>query len=313
MEMQKLNIDDLKGCGGIDYCDSGLLLVSGCRRLPKALMGKRLDFHFALCCRAGECMVAVDGGTACAVVAGSVFVAKEGCAITGFDATDAFEADIVGYTWDLLEGSPSLGVVAWTLADLVSAKPVTAISPEAMSVFGVYFGQMRRVARSRDVLFRRELMLSNVRCVLYVFIRELDATLRNNPSHLRECKQRRMRDFFDLLAARKGRVRSVVEAAGIMGMAPKYLSRIIMETTGLKALRVINDYTLRNVALLLRDTDIPISAIAREMGFDNLSFFGKFVRHATGLSPTDYRAALKKYGMYGHALPRGKGSPQQQD
>lgn len=304
MEMQKLNIGDLNGRRDIDYCDSGLLFVSNCGRLPEVFIGKYLQFDLALCCREGECVVTIGGDKEYRVETNCVFVCGEGHVITDFRCTIGFEVNIVGYTWGLLEESPALGVVAWTLADLMVAKPVVEIGWEAADMFDIYFEQMRRTVKASEDFFKRELMLCNVRCMLYVFIRELGTKLRNAPFHVRECKQSKMRDFFDLLAAHKGRMRSVVDVAEALGVSPKYLSRIIVETTGLKALRIINDYTLRNIALLLRDTDIPINIIAKDMGFDNLSFFGKFVKHATGLSPSAYRVTLKKYGSYKHMLPQ---------
>ena len=40
---------------------------------------------------------------------------------------------------------------------------------------------------------------------------------------------------------------------------------------------------------------LSIKEVAAEMGFDNLSFFGKYVRKHLGLSPNNYRKA-NNYG-----------------
>lgn len=40
---------------------------------------------------------------------------------------------------------------------------------------------------------------------------------------------------------------------------------------------------------MLRTTDKPIKEIANEAGFDNLSFFGKFVKRETGMSTRELR------------------------
>lgn len=79
MEMQKLNIDDLKGRRDIDYCDSGLLLVSNCVRLPEVFIGRYLNFGLALCCHEGECVVTIGGDRVYRVETNCVFVWRGAC------------------------------------------------------------------------------------------------------------------------------------------------------------------------------------------------------------------------------------------
>lgn len=294
MEPQKIDIDTFKNCEEVDYCDGGLLFVPGCRRLPDSFIGNSLGFEFAVYCRSGECVVSMNEDDY-EIGVGDVFVYEEGNVITGFGASSDFECDLLGYSWDVVEGSPSLSVMVWTLAEYIATKPVMPLDGGTMDRLEVYMEQMKQTALSKRIFFKRELMVSIARCVLYEFVRVLDGNIHHIGSpNTCEHKQKLMRDFFDLLASRRGRIRSVKDSAEFLGISPKYLSRVIVATTGQKAVKFINDYTLRNIALLLRDTDIPIKAVAIDMGFDNASFFGKFVKQGTGLSPSGYRLALRK-------------------
>ena len=55
--------------------------------------------------------------------------------------------------------------------------------------------------------------------------------------------------------------------------------------------RYLTEFRLSKAAQLLRETNRPVSEIAAEVGFQQLSHFGKCFREKTGFSPRAYRAA----------------------
>lgn len=69
----------------------------------------------------------------------------------------------------------------------------------------------------------------------------------------------------------------------------KYLSAVCKQQSGKTASELINEMTVNHIKLMLRSTDKTIKEIAMETGFQNLSFFGKYVRRELGLSPREYR------------------------
>ena len=58
------------------------------------------------------------------------------------------------------------------------------------------------------------------------------------------------------------------------------------------ALEWIREYTEADVRYYLLNTDLSVKEIAEELGFPNLSFFGKFCRRAFGYSPNDFRKEM---------------------
>ena len=59
--------------------------------------------------------------------------------------------------------------------------------------------------------------------------------------------------------------------------------------TGRTASEIITSNTVNRVRQQLLYSDRTIKEIAAYMGFDNLSFFGKFVKKHLGASPNNYR------------------------
>lgn len=72
-------------------------------------------------------------------------------------------------------------------------------------------------------------------------------------------------------------------------MNPSALSRFFRKATGLK----LNDYIARirtyEACRQLINTDKPITSIAHETGFENLSSFNRIFRKITDTTPSDYR------------------------
>ena len=96
--------------------------------------------------------------------------------------------------------------------------------------------------------------------------------------------------FLDLIESVYPRPRSVAYYAERLHVTPKYFSSVCKQVGGQKAGNIIAQYVLRDIAYLMNHKEI-----ACELGFSNLSFFGKYVKKHFGMSPKAYREqALRK-------------------
>lgn len=82
-----------------------------------------------------------------------------------------------------------------------------------------------------------------------------------------------------------------------LSITPKYLSSICKQHSGRTALSVISQYTVSWLKRELRTTDKSVKQIANEASFNNLSFFGKYLKREIGLSPREYRAHEARQGV----------------
>ena len=72
-------------------------------------------------------------------------------------------------------------------------------------------------------------------------------------------------------------------------MRENIFSAVIKKESGRGPLEWIHEYTLQAIIRQLSYSDKSIKEISADLGFPNLSFFGKFVRAHLGTSPTEYR------------------------
>jgi len=70
---------------------------------------------------------------------------------------------------------------------------------------------------------------------------------------------------------------------------PDYLNRIFKKETGLSIHDYITKERLEKAKELLRKTNMPISAIATEVGYGSFSHFSQLFKKYTDLNPKDYR------------------------
>lgn len=83
--------------------------------------------------------------------------------------------------------------------------------------------------------------------------------------------------------------RSVGYYAGRLCVSPKHLSAVVKEVSGRTAGEWIDSYVVNEIKRLLVSTDMSIQEISCKLNFVNQSFFGKYFKSHTGLSPRDFR------------------------
>lgn len=98
-----------------------------------------------------------------------------------------------------------------------------------------------------------------------------------------------VRQFMKLLYVHFIRERSVSFYADKLYISPKYLSLLVKEATGRSASRWIDDFVLMEAKNMLRFSGKNIQQVAYALNFSTQSSFGKYFKHLTGMSPTEYQ------------------------
>lgn len=96
-------------------------------------------------------------------------------------------------------------------------------------------------------------------------------------------------DFMHLVQTHYRRERSLRFYADRMFISPKYLSRIIKEATGRSAADWIDHFVVQEAKNMLRFSSKSIQQVAYALNFPSQSSFGKFFKHMTGMSPSEYQ------------------------
>jgi AraC-like DNA-binding protein len=89
-----------------------------------------------------------------------------------------------------------------------------------------------------------------------------------------------------------GRKRPVEYYAERLNITPKYLSTLVRNTLGRTPTDVIKVVTMKEIERRLRYSEDSIKQISVALNFPNTSFFGKYFKQHSGMTPNSFR---KKY------------------
>jgi AraC-like DNA-binding protein len=102
-------------------------------------------------------------------------------------------------------------------------------------------------------------------------------------------KEEVFEQFLRVLSETFRKERSVNYYANKLFLTSKHLSRVVKEISGKTAGEWIDDFVILEAKALLRSSEKSIQEISEALHFANQSFFGKYFKHHTGMSPKEYR------------------------
>ena len=95
--------------------------------------------------------------------------------------------------------------------------------------------------------------------------------------------------FISLVDTHYRSQRSVMFYARELCVTPKHLSAVLKDVSGKTAGEWIDYRVILEAKIMLRKSGLTIQEISLELNFSNQSFFGKYFKHFTGMSPREYR------------------------
>lgn len=77
--------------------------------------------------------------------------------------------------------------------------------------------------------------------------------------------------------------------ASELGISPKHLARTVKAQTGMTAVSWIERLVVLEAQVMLKSSNLNIQQISDELNFKSQSFFGKYFKKFTGMSPKEFR------------------------
>ncbi len=85
---------------------------------------------------------------------------------------------------------------------------------------------------------------------------------------------------------------TVEDLADLANYSPAHFSRVFRSLTGRPPMRYVNERRIDRAGVLLTQTTMKLSDIARAVGYDDPFYFSRVFKKATGSSPSSFRAAF---------------------
>ncbi|MDR1004206.1 MAG: helix-turn-helix domain-containing protein [Prevotellaceae bacterium] len=167
-------------------------------------------------------------------------------------------------------------------------EPCILLNAEDIVMINEYYSFLQKKAKSKDNPFRREIAQG---ILLALFYDVYAIYLGNEPPEKKP--KTRKEELFDrfirAVSESYKKERSVSFYADKLFLTPKHLSSAVKEVSGKTAGEWIENSVILEAKALLKSSDLSIQEIADELHFANQSFFGKYFKQHTGISPKEYR------------------------
>ncbi|MCM1164075.1 MAG: helix-turn-helix domain-containing protein [Muribaculaceae bacterium] len=221
-----------------------------------------------------------------------VMVLRPGHMVDHFETSADFKGFFITVSQECLHHMlPSLQyVIPYSL--IYNGDPMIEITPEEYESLSLIYDMLKRQLRDIERPFGAmaleslcELLFYNTLGIYALRTREL-----NHKSRREEL----LSQFIETLEKNFKTERSVNFYADRLFVTPKHLSAVLKEVSGRTAGDWIDRRVILEAKLMLRTTGMNIQEISSALNFSNQSFFGKYFKHLTGISPRDYRANLSE-------------------
>ena len=179
-----------------------------------------------------------------------------------------------------------------TMGDRHTPKPCISLTNSETEQLKELFQLLRRnTDKTNQGMFTKSIARNLIAALTYQIIQFYlsRAESHSDPVPIRSRRSGYVHEFMKLVHQYHRQERSVSFYASKLFISPKYLSLIIKEHTGQSASELIDSYVILEAKNLLRFSGKNIQQVAYELHFPNQSSFGKYFKHLTGMSPSEYQ------------------------
>ena len=204
-----------------------------------------------------------------------------------------FACKILCLSDDIIQALLGDHIDTWNLSVYNRHTYVVQLPEEDREQFAYYYELIKFKMEHQNREYRTMVMQSIIKAMLYdvcSMLEEPEEVVPTCASHGKSL----FNQFLKKLSNNKIKRQPVEQYASEMNITPKYLSMLCIKYSGKPASDWIAQYTKEDIRYHLCHTDLSVKEISNKLGFTNISFFGSYVRHHFGMSPTKLRNSAVK-------------------
>ena len=301
--MRRVTVNDFEVGEWVDYSAEGIRLIRDLKQVTRPdNQPITIDMTIVVVCLHGKMTVTIDN-TPHTLTRNQILFLQANSVVTDYHLSDDFDSRALVFSLGTIENSIYLRRKIWDNISYLRLHPIVPLSDDDLRIFRHYYGiATANLQTADDNLYKQEIISHLLRSLVYEFLLLTDRIIaeRRETAALKvESRKQTTNDdlhrrFLELLAFSRGRTRKVQDFADQLCVTPDQLTAATKAISARTALDWITEATVKAITHDLLYTQKTISEISDELDFPSLSFFGKFFKQHTGLSP---RAFRERYGQ----------------
>ncbi|MDR1504373.1 MAG: helix-turn-helix domain-containing protein [Prevotella sp.] len=170
----------------------------------------------------------------------------------------------------------------------IEQTPCVKINEEKKQILLDYHSFIAKQYKRNEQLYKEEIA-KNLLGALMIEVSSIYIECRDNEISSTTRKEEIFNQFIKLLFKHHREERSISFYADKLCLTPKYLAQIIKKVSGKPTLDWITEITILSIKAMLKSSSYTVMQISEDLNFPNPSFFGRFFKKHTGLTPMQYR------------------------
>ncbi len=299
-KMQSVKISDFKEKdGSVVYRDEDIIVVNGIKMGNNLHELVRMECFLIATCLEGTFQLDINYKTYVLKKGDTSFILPNSILGNAIKKTDTRLRFIV-FSTRFLSQVMKVEKETWETTAFLRQSPVLRKEENDVSVSLIYMSQLLTIKlndfphyQHREVI---RYLFATILCELMGRLKERfnrlsDETplMGTSVSSFRIYKQ-----FIEMLSRDGGVHRTVGYYADALCYTPKHFSKLVKDTCGRSPMDIITEKAMECIKYELLHTHKSVKEVADDFEFPNYSFFGKYFKKHTGMTPQGFREAGKE-------------------
>lgn len=292
--IHEVNMDTINNNENLDYIDGEIAIADNIKKLAHGGTDTiKLDMMVIITCVKGKLQMDINSNTY-VIHQNDLLFCHPNILLNNYLPSSDFEGKMIGLSERVLQRLFHNNKDVWNKIFYISRNPIIHLEEDNLNIFNHFYELIKLKINQPPHLYRKEVIESILRGVLYEIYSDLDKFVPPSEDNLIRQGDILFRKFIKLLDQNKGKERTVSYYAKELCVTPKYLSYACKATSKKTALKWIHDYTTENIRYQLKHSEKSIKEISDDLNFPSISFFGKYVRAHLGMSPREVRKSFSR-------------------
>lgn len=249
----------------------------------------KIDFILSILCEHGTLTIDYDS-TSQKLSERMLMILKPGHVLRSYKASADFNGHFIVVSTKLFGDSMSTFSKMLPCFIQFRDNPVITLTPEDVASQTEMRAILRRMAYCAGHQYRDRVLRSVLEAMFYETLGLYSSYYSVEAGSISRRRDALFYSFLREVEANCAKERSVAYYAGVLCVSPKHLSATVKEVSGRTAGEWIDSYVILEAKLLLQNTGLTIQEVSTKLNFPNQSFFGKYFKHLTYMSPRAFRA-----------------------
>ena len=254
--------------------------------LPQFATPARLNVILLAVCSAGKIDVTIDMRDF-SLQPSSLLVLRPGHIINSYSVSEDYAGFFIALNGDILnEALPSFSQIV-SCAIYFLNNPIIPLTADELNDQLKFFHLIRHKMDDTHIIYHDNIVRSLCEALFY-------ETLSLYSGHIKDIanvgrrKIELLFNFVNLVENNYRQHRDVGYYADLLCVTPKHLSAVLKETSSRTAHQWIDSYVILEAKMLLKERHMSVKEVSSLLNFANQSFFGKYFKKETGMSPREF-------------------------